>query len=172
MRFVKAAAAKRTPPTRSWSSAWDDTSIAHAVSPASTMRRKSRCRSTASAVVRTAPSTVPPIRRSIVPSSPVAWPAAVRIACWRNAVVVLPFVPVTPSTVSCSVGCPKKTSAIGPIAARTDGTTPCGTGRSSSRSTTSAQAPAATAAAAWSCPSVVCPGTQRNSVPGVTARES
>ena len=55
---------------------------------------------------------------------------------------------------------------------RDDGTTACGTSSGSSRSTTSARAPAATAAATWSCPSVVRPGTQRNSVPGVTARES
>ena len=45
-------------------------------------------------------------------------PAASRIACSRNAVVVLPFVPVTPATSSSFVGSPKNTSAATAIAAR------------------------------------------------------
>ena len=55
--------------------------------------------------------------------------------------MVLPLVPVTPTTSSSRVGSPKKTSAAGAIAARASRTTTCGTGRSSARSTTSATAP-------------------------------
>ena len=54
-------------------------------------------------------------------------PAASRIACSRNAVVVFPFVPVTAATSSVSDGRPKNSAAAGPIAARTLGTTSCGT---------------------------------------------
>ena len=58
------------------------------------------------------------------------------------------------------------------MAARTDSTRTSGTPRSSGRSTTSAAAPRATASGAKSCPSVRKPGTQKNRVPGVTARLS
>jgi hypothetical protein len=86
--------------------------------------------------------------------------------------VVLPFVPVMPTTSSSAVGSPWKRAAAGPIAARTDGTTTSGTASPSGRSTTSAAAPRATASGAKSCPSRVKPGTQKNSVPGATCRLS
>ena len=86
----------------------------------------------------------------------------------RNAVVVLPFVPVTPTTRSCAVGLPWNAAASGPIAARTLGTSTSGTSRPSGRSHTSAAAPRLTASAANSCPSTTKPGTQKKSVPGVT----
>ena len=82
--------------------------------------------------------------------------------------VVFPFVPVTPIMRSSALGSPKKRAAIGAIAARESGTTSCGTARSSSRSTTSATAPASTTAGAKSWPSAVLPRTQKNSVPGPT----
>ena len=60
----------------------------------------------------------PPTIHSIVPTRPGALPAAASIARRRNAVVVLPFVPVTPATSSSPDGSPKKTSAATAIAAR------------------------------------------------------
>ena len=86
----------------------------------------------------------------------------------RNAVVVLPLVPVMPTTRSSAVGSPWKRAAAGPIAARTSGTSTSGTPRPSGRSHTSAAAPRSTASGAKSWPSARKPGTQKNSVPGRT----
>ena len=44
----------------------------------------------------------------------------------RLVVVVLPFVPVTPTSVSSRLGCPKKLAARNPIASRVSATTSCG----------------------------------------------
>ena len=79
----------------------------------------------------------------------------------RNAVVVLPLVPVTPITRNSAVGLPWNAAASGPIAARTLGTTTSGTSRPSGRSQTTAAAPRLTASAANSCPSTTNPGTQK-----------
>ena len=95
-----------------------------------------------------------------------------RIACSRNAVVVLPFVPVTPATSSSRVGSPKKTSAAVAIAARATArraAEPPARRRARRRATT---APRSTASPAKSCPSACSPGTQKNAAPGVTARVS
>ncbi len=86
--------------------------------------------------------------------------------------MVLPFVPVMPTTGSRAVGSPRQRAAATAIAARTSSTTTSGTPSSSGRSTTSAAAPRATASGAKSWPSRVKPGTQKNSVPGCTARLS
>jgi hypothetical protein len=80
VRFVNTRAAKRTPSARRSSSAWEETSIAQAVSPASSMRRKLRWRSIASGVVRSTGSSWPPTIDVTVPSSPVRSPAASRMA--------------------------------------------------------------------------------------------
>ena len=172
VRFVKTSASKRTRSSRCSTEACEDASSATLRSPASSISRNVRCRSIASGVVRTTGRTSPPIRLSTVPSRPGRRPAAVRIACSRYAVVVLPFVPVTPATSSSRVGSPKKTSAAVAIAARDDGTTSCGTSGSTARSTTRTAAPCSTASAAKSCPSACSPGTQKNAAPGVTARVS
>ena len=82
--------------------------------------------------------------------------------------VVLPFVPVMPTTRSFFVGSPKKRAATAGIAARASGTITSGTPRPSGRSHTSAAAPRRTASGAKSCPSLVNPRTQKKSVPGVT----
>ena len=84
--------------------------------------------------------------------------------------VVLPFVPVMPTTSSSAVGSPKKRAAAGPIARRASSTTISGTPSPSGRSHTSAAAPRSTASGAKSWPSAVKPGTQKNSVPGFTSR--
>ena len=86
-------------------------------------------------------------------------------------VVVLPLVPVTPTTARRRDGWPWKAAATGPMAARTSstttwGTSTWGTSTSTKRSTSRATAPAATAWAAKSWPSAVAPRTQQNSVPG------
>src|SRR4051794_4595225 len=58
------------------------------------------------------------------------------------------------------------------MAARASSTRSSGTPRPSGRSTTSAAAPRCTASGAKSWPSTLKPGTQKKSVPGVTARLS
>jgi hypothetical protein len=107
-----------------------------------------------------------------VPSRPVEWPPASSSARTRKADVVLPLVPVMPTVVSFAVGSPASAAAAGAIAARTSSTSTSGTPRFSGRCTTSATAPLAIASGAKSWPSRVKPGTQKNSVPGVTARAS
>ena len=82
--------------------------------------------------------------------------------------VVLPLVPVMPTTSSSAVGSPWKRAAAGPIAARTSGTNSSGTASPSGRWQTSATAPRSTAWGAKSWPSARNPGTQKKSVPGVT----
>ena len=64
------------------------------------MRRKVACRSIASGVVRSTSSSTPPTTCLTVPSNPHCIPAASRISRIRNAVVVFPLVPVTPTTLS------------------------------------------------------------------------
>jgi hypothetical protein len=86
--------------------------------------------------------------------------------------VVLPLVPVMPIVVRRAVGSPARAAAAGAIAARTSSTTTSGTPSPSGRWTTSATAPRSIASAAKSWPSRVKPGTQKKSVPGVTARAS
>ncbi len=129
------------------------------------MRRKVALRSIASGVVRTTSSSTPPTICFTVPSSPHCTPAASSTSRSRNAVVVLPLVPVIPASRSSAVGSPQNRAAIGAIAARASATLTWGTGSSSSRSTTRAAAPASTAAGANSWPSRVAPGTQKKSVP-------
>jgi hypothetical protein len=172
LRLVKTAAAQWIASARPSSSACDETSIAQARSPASTMRAKVAWRSIASGVVRSTASSRPPTTEATVPSSPVGVPALA--SRWRTsqAVVVLPLVPVIPTTARRAVGSPWKRAAAGAIAARTERTRTSGTPRPRGRSTTSADAPAWTAAGAKSCPSARKPGTQKKSVPATTSRES
>ena len=99
-------AAKWMPSARPSSSACELTSIAQARSPESSMRRKVACRSIASGVVRSTGSSRPPTTDFTVPSSPVCTPPASSSARTRKAVVVLPLVPVTPTTRSSRVGSP------------------------------------------------------------------
>ena len=172
LRFVKTSAAKRTRSSRLSADPCDEASITTFRSPASSISRKSRCRSIASGVVNGAERRSPPTIHSTVPTSPVDLPAASSIACSRNVVVVFPFVPVTPTTSSSFVGSPKNTSAATAIAALESGTTSCGTATSKDRSATSARAPRSSAAGARSCPSTRAPGTQKKSAPSATARVS
>jgi len=172
VRLVKTAASKWIASARCRDIAWEETSIAQALSPPSSMRRNVSCRSIPSGVVRSTGSSTPPTTCFTVPISPVWIPAASSISRARYAVVVLPLVPVTPITFSSAVGSPQNAAANGAIAARALGTTTCGTSTSSCRSTTSAAAPASTTAGANSCPSRFSPTTQKKSVPGPAFRES
>ena len=81
------------------------------------------CRSGASGVV-CAPESVP--------ISLVGIPEACMIAASRWVVVVLPLVPVIPTTVIARLGWPLMAAATGPIANRTSSTTSCGTSTPSS----------------------------------------
>ncbi len=172
VRLVKSAASKWIESQRCSAKACEDTSIAQATSPAASIRLNVACRSIASGVVRSTSSTAPPTTCRTVPISPHWNPAASSTSRIRNAVVVFPFVPVTPTTRSSAVGSPQNRAARGAIAARASATTTCATSKSSSRSTTSPTAPASTAAAAKSCPSTFSPGTQKNSVPARAFRLS
>ena len=86
-------------------------------------------------------------------------------------VVVFPFVPVTPTTVSSREGWRNTAAAMGPMARRTDGTRTCGQPTSSQRSTTTAAAPLASASPANAWPSTFTPGTQKNRAPGRTSAD-
>ncbi len=106
VRLVNSATSKWIASARRNDNACEETSIAQARSPASSMRRKVACRSIASGVVRSTPSSTPPTTCFTVPSRPQEMPAPSRISRTRNAVVVFPFVPVTPTTRSSAVGSP------------------------------------------------------------------
>ena len=169
MRLVKSAAAKWVPATRRWVSACEDTSMAQATSPAKRMRANSAWSSTAPGVVWVTGSRRPPTRASMVPMSPQGRPAASSTARMRKAEVVLPLVPVTPTTAREADGSPATAAAARAIDRRTSSDTIWGTGRSSSRSTISATAPRATASAAWSWPSARAPRTAQKREPGVAS---
>ncbi len=62
------------------------------------MTASSACSTVASGVVRMLRNRSCPIRVSTVPIRPVVRPSAVRAESMRYAVVVLPFVPVTPKS--------------------------------------------------------------------------
>ena len=132
--------------------------MAQAVSPAARMRASSAWISTLSGVVCVGTDDSPPTRSSTVPMTPQGIPAACSTECARYAEVVLPLVPVMPTTVMCAEGSPSSSAAIRAIATRESGTTTCGTSRSSGRCTTNAEAPRETASAAYSWPS---PDTRR-----------
>ncbi len=162
-RLVNTATAKRVASTRCMARACDDTSIETARRPSSRNAASRSWSSGASGVVWDPES---------VPMTPVGQPAASSTAASRWVTVVLPFVPVTPTTARLAEGSPKNAAASGAIATRVSSTITWATSRPSDRSTSSAVAPLATAAAAKSCPSTRSPRRQQNSVPGPTRRES
>ena len=117
------------------------------------------------------PRSVPGVRRSriaAVPIIPLATPAASSAATARNAVVVLPSVPVMPTTASSWLGSPYHHAAALARAAGARSTMSWGSATSgSARSTTAAAAPARAAASTYSCPSTCRPGIATNSEPVV-----
>ena len=103
---MNTAAAKRVPRSRSAARPCEDTSIAMAWHPAWRPSQKIRCRSSDSGVVRVAEMSRSPNSYWIVPMMPQGIPAARRMSRIMKTVVVLPFVPVTPTTWSLSEGWP------------------------------------------------------------------
>jgi hypothetical protein len=97
--LVKTATSNSMPSTRDSESAWEDTSIAAPATPAWTMRPRRDWSSSASGVVWLAASAWAPTRYWIVPITPVGRPPAPSRASTSSDVVVLPLVPVMPTTV-------------------------------------------------------------------------
>ena len=144
VRLVNSATSKWIASARCRASACEETSIAQARSPLSSMRRKVACRSIASGVVRSTSSSAPPTTCFTVPSSPLGSPPprGSRGPGRRSSSCRWSRSPRRPA--ARAVGSPLKRAASGAIAARASATSTCGTASSSSRSTTSAAAPAAT----------------------------
>ncbi len=96
------------PPTRSSASPCDVVSMTAARSPPSAIARRPACSLGAPGVVACSSfgSCVPPMRVEAVPIIPVRTPAASSAAVARNDVVVLPSVPVIPTTASPRLGSP------------------------------------------------------------------
>ena len=72
--------------------------MATTVQPASRIRANSFCRSGDSGVVRSACSMTPAILLPTVPMTPQRLPATLAMCSTRYVVVVLPFVPVMPTS--------------------------------------------------------------------------
>jgi len=148
--LVSAAAAKRQPSTRPSARPCEETSIETASTPRLRIARSVRWRSRLSGVVFTARWRSSAYRTSIVPISPTLRPASRRIDSTRKLVLVLPFVPVTPTSSSSSAGWPKNAVASGASARRASATTtaatPAGSGGGAA-SRTSATAPSESACA-------------------------
>ncbi len=124
-----------------------------AVSPASAIARSARWSSGASGVVACASfaAWTPPIRVAAVPVIPVRRPAASSAATARNEVVVLPSVPVIPTTARSWLGSSYHQAAAVASDSRVAATTSCGSATSGSAwSTSAAAAPRAAAAATYS----------------------
>ncbi len=128
MRFVKIAASYAIPATRSSSRACDVVSRTAAALPAARIAASVAWSSGAPGVVTCASwrSRRSPTLVSTVPMSPVEMPAASRAATARNEVVVLPSVPVIPTTPSSRDGSPAHQPAAWARAALEPATTTCG----------------------------------------------
>ena len=89
----------------------DDTSMKHHEHPASTMRLSRRFISSGSGVVWSAATSAESMRLTTVESSPARSPEALTASYSSVATVVLPLVPVTPTSFSCREGCPYQAEA-------------------------------------------------------------
>ena len=152
-KLVNTARSNTTPSTRPITSAWLETSIAQACTPASRITANSACRSGASGVVRLLATGRPSMRVPTVPTTAVRSPAPASAADSRCVVVVLPEVPVTPISVRSRAGWPYTSAATDPSTGRGAGTTSTGSpvridSDSPSGSVSTATAPASRAAAA------------------------
>ena len=151
MRFVKHTAAKQVPSTRCWSSACDDTSIATVPTPASRIRASSclQVGRLGRRVLRRRAASSPIARADRPDHTRLARPRPRAIDSSRYVVVVLPFVPVTPSTRSARDGSPSKNAAAqrAERGAHRRRRAPAATSTATHRSTRHATAPARTAPA-------------------------
>ena len=131
-RLRNTATSKAKPFTRPITSAWLETSIAHASTPRSSICRSSRCRSGASGVVRAETTSSPSIRVPTVPITAAGTPAPDSPPSRSRVVVVFPWVPVTPTIRSRVAGSSYTTAARRPRTGRTSGTTSIGRSRTCS----------------------------------------
>ena len=106
MRLVKTATSNSMPSTRASASACEETSIATPPMPRSRISPSICWISSASGVVWPAGRTWSPIMYWMVPMTPVRSPRARSSAFTRYDVVVLPLVPVMPTTTSAADGWP------------------------------------------------------------------
>ena len=130
--------------------------------------------SSASGVVWCAGRRSSPSTYWIVPITPVASPRARSNASTRYDVVVLPFVPVMPTSVRARDGWPYQADARRASDARAAGTSTCATDRpaTGSPSVTTSVAPRRTASGMKRRASCLNPGTATKQPPGSTRRES
>ena len=159
-----AATSKTTPATRPITSAWLETSIAHAVTPCSTITANSACRSGASGVVSAVFTSRPAILVPTVPITAEETPAVVRAASSKRVVVVLPCVPVTAIRVRACAGSAYSLAASRPSTVRGWSRTRSGvavspTASAPSSSVRTATAPAAIASGAYVAPWTRLPGS-------------
>ena len=105
-RFVNTPTANSISAARSNFSPRLETSMTQVSQPSSAMWRKSSCRSQLSGVVWFKSCRCPGQQTPLVPTSPTRRPSACKTAASRWAVVVLPFVPVTPIIVMARAGSP------------------------------------------------------------------
>ena len=136
----------------------------------------SACNSKAPGVVCVATETSSPSSTKIVPNKPARNHTFFIIECAINAVVVFPFVPVIPITLSLDDGLSFHAQANSATAVRASGT--CTQHRESSQplsgatSETIAIAPFSKASPINFCPSTSLPRTATKTDPGITSRES
>ncbi len=172
-RLRKAATAKRVPSTRPSRRAWLETSAATARAPSDRMTASSAWKSGASGVVSRLASGRPATRLPVVPISPATWPQPSSAASTRYEVVVLPEVPVIPTTSRSADGSPATTADTAPRIERGSGWTSTGTRSAAdpinsrpAASVSTADAPASSAAEANEAPWTRVPGSAAKSVPG------
>src|SRR5215469_12339081 len=167
----------RVPATRPSVRAWLETSIAAPTTRRSTMVARRAWRSVASGVVSPLTAAESPIRVATPPIRPVLYPAARSPDSSRYVDVLLPAVPVTPTSRRRSDGCPYIHAATSPSRARGSATTNTGSpvAIAFSRpagSVSTATAPAAAAASQNRAPWIVLPGSAAYRSPGRTDLES
>ena len=142
---------------------------------AARLQRSAACRWTASGVVRGGENSSSPMTTRVVLQRPQG-AALASISCSRAATVVLPFVPVTPTTRSLRLGSPYQAHASDASARRASRTRSQHAGRGPAagapHSATTAAAPRATASGTKTAPSKRKPGTATKTLPGSTLRES
>ncbi len=147
--------------------------------PASRDCARRRWTLTQSGVVSPASLSAPGRPKPMVPRYAPLRPTASAACASRYAVVVLPFVPVMPTTSSSADGSRKNRSAIAPTRRESPGTActttfagSCGASRPGAGSQSTATAPLSTAAAACCTPCDVRPWQAMNTLPGVACRLS
>ena len=167
VRLVKTATSKWIASARCRTSACEETSIAQARSPPSSIRRKVACRSIASGVVRSTASSTPPTTCLTVPSSPHWMPGRLEDLADQEGGRRLAVGAGDPDDPQLRASDRRRSAprpAPSPPARRRP--RPAARRASSSRSTTSAAAPASTTCGANSCPSALLPGHAEEQRPG------